>query len=43
MESIEFISWLGCWFYMGCWVVLPTGETGGQEQTQICLKLRPSD
>ena len=20
MESGEFIRWLGCWFYMGCWV-----------------------
>ena len=20
MEHGEFIKWLGCWFYMGCWV-----------------------
>ena len=18
----EFIQWLGCWFYMGCWVII---------------------
>ena len=22
MDLGEFIRWLGCWFYMGCWVVI---------------------